>query len=254
MASLHDRDVLLSEQKRNSVLSLAEVQDYGRDRYGDPEYVSIYGLRPTVWHARGIRLLARTAVECTRDRLADRIGSDIAELVQAAPTGSATVLVDPFAGSCNTLFWIKRHSGARISIGFEIDDAVFDTTRTNLSIIDADITLMHGGYEAGLPTIAVPNDGLPTVFVAPPWGDALSPAGSLDLRRTNPPVVDVRDFVAATFPRHRVLIATQVYETVVPASLADVTSRCDWSALKTYDVNARGQNHGVLLTTHGWTP
>ncbi len=35
---------------------------------------------------------------------------------------------------------------------------------------------------------------------------------------------------------------------------AAVTSRCVWSALKTYDVNARGQNHGVLFATRGWTP
>lgn len=34
-----------------------EVQRYGTDSFGDPDYVSIFGMRPRDWHARGIRLL-----------------------------------------------------------------------------------------------------------------------------------------------------------------------------------------------------
>src|SRR5690349_15173537 len=41
----HDRWLLLGE-KRSDVLSLSEVQRYGRDSFGDPDFVSIYGLRP----------------------------------------------------------------------------------------------------------------------------------------------------------------------------------------------------------------
>jgi 16S rRNA G966 N2-methylase RsmD len=253
VAPAHDRAYLLSDQKRNDVLSLLEVERYGRDSFGDSDYVSVYAMRPRDWYARGVRLLARTAVECTRDRLADLIGRDVAELVQAAPAVPGSVVVDPFAGSCNTLFWIKRHVGARACVGFEVDDGVFETTRTNLALLDADIELLHLDYESALSSITVADHDLLIVFVAPPWGDALS-QGSLDLRRTRPPVTDVIDLVATTFPRQRILFATQVYENVVPATLADVTSRCDWSALEIYDVNARGQNHGVLFTTRGWTP
>ena len=54
----YDRAYLLSSWKRNDVLELAEVERYGRDSYGDPDYVSIYGLRPEEWYARGVRLLA----------------------------------------------------------------------------------------------------------------------------------------------------------------------------------------------------
>ncbi len=46
---------------------LTEIHAYGTDSYGDPDYASIYGLRPAVWYAKGIRLLGRTAVECTEN-------------------------------------------------------------------------------------------------------------------------------------------------------------------------------------------
>jgi len=63
---LYNRELLLSGEKRNAVLDLWEVQRYGTDSYGDPDYVSIYGLLPADWYEKGIRLLGRTAVELTR--------------------------------------------------------------------------------------------------------------------------------------------------------------------------------------------
>ena len=57
MAPRHDRTYLLSESKRNDVLALLEVERYGRDSFGDPDYVSVYGLKPAEWHALGVRSL-----------------------------------------------------------------------------------------------------------------------------------------------------------------------------------------------------
>jgi hypothetical protein len=48
-----------SARKRNAVLDLSEVQRYGRDSYGDTDYVSIYGMRPSDWHSKGARVLGR---------------------------------------------------------------------------------------------------------------------------------------------------------------------------------------------------
>src|SRR5262249_16021771 len=76
MTEVHDRGVVLHGGKRNQVLTLAEVEQYGLDSFADPDYVRIYGMTPKEWYGRGIRLLGRTAVECTRDTLADRIGRD----------------------------------------------------------------------------------------------------------------------------------------------------------------------------------
>jgi len=58
---VYDRALLLHGAKRNEVLTLAEVEQYGIDSFGDADYVSIYGLRPREWYRRGIRLLGRTA-------------------------------------------------------------------------------------------------------------------------------------------------------------------------------------------------
>jgi hypothetical protein len=71
--TLYERELLLLGAKRNAVLELWEVERYGSDSYGDGDYVSIYGMRPADWYARGARLLGRTAVECTRDRVARRV-------------------------------------------------------------------------------------------------------------------------------------------------------------------------------------
>jgi hypothetical protein len=86
----YDRALLLHGSKRNEILTLREVQQYGSDSFGDPDYVQLYAMKPAEWYARGIRLLGRTTVECTRDSLADRIGRDVAS-VTAIPVGAHTV-------------------------------------------------------------------------------------------------------------------------------------------------------------------
>jgi predicted RNA methylase len=248
-----DRKFLLSGRKRNEVLTLHEVEQYGRDSFGDPDYVRLYGLKPAAWHARGVRLLGRTAVECTRDRLAEQIADDIAWAARTAPGRLEAVVVDPFAGSGNTLFWLKRKLAVRC-VGFELDDGVFALTRRNLELVGESITFLQEDYEAGLGRLDVAGDGLLVAFVAPPWGDALSETAGLDLRRTAPPVAQVVDLIAASFGDIELLIATQVFERVERCSLEELTGRFDWSALKIYDIDPPGRNHGLLLGTHGWRP
>jgi hypothetical protein len=104
-----------------------------------------------------------------------------------------------------------------------------------------------------LSALAIPQDELVIVFVAPPWGRALDELSGLDLRRTTPPIVEVIDHATALFKGRRLLFATQVYETVNPDSLEEVTRRFQWSALKVYDIDAPGRNHGLLLGTRGWS-
>jgi hypothetical protein len=45
------------------------------------------------------------------------------------------VVIDPFAGSCNTLFWILRHLPNSQGIAFESDQQVFALTHRNLAAI-----------------------------------------------------------------------------------------------------------------------
>jgi hypothetical protein len=91
------------------------------------------------------------------------------------------------------------------------------------------------------------------VFLAPPWGDALSQARGLDLRRTTPPVAAIVDDFERVYGGQPVLYVTQVHQTIEPDSLAELRGRFDWSGLKIYDINIEGMKHGVVLGTKRWT-
>ncbi|MGN6168357.1 MAG: hypothetical protein ACTHQQ_09325 [Solirubrobacteraceae bacterium] len=248
----YDRTFLLGE-KRNEVVDLWEVQRYGLDSFGDPDFVSIYGLKPEEWYARGVRLLGRTAVECTRDLFADLIARDLAAAAGTVTTLDRSIVIDPFAGSGNTLYWITRHVGPDRSVGFEQDDVVFELTRKNLAITGLGINVLHESYERGLRTLGVVDAELIIMFISPPWGEALDLEAGLDLRRTTPPVAEIVDLASAVFHSHKLLFGIQAYETIDPDSLAEVTARFQSSAFNVYDINPQTQNPGLLLGTVGWT-
>lgn len=249
-----DRALLLHGAKRNEVLTLEEIRQYGTDSFGDPAYVRIYGLAPAEWYQRGIRLLGRTAVECTRDALADRIGRDIGAVAAAMPCSGPRVVIDPFAGSCNTLYWILKHVPGSTGIAFELDPQVFALSKKNATHLDQPIELIAGDYRPLLARRRFPEDCAMIFFVAPPWGTALDEAKGLDLRRTTPPITGIISEIAAQFPRHKLLFATQVHEKVDPNSLAEVQRLLEWTRLSVYDINSAGRNHGVLLGTKGFRP
>jgi hypothetical protein len=251
---VYDRRLLLGDSKRNALLELREVERYGIDSYGDADYVSIYGMRPADWHAKGVRLLGRTAVEYTRDELADAIGKDIAAIARTAPPPAEALVIDPFTGSGNTLYWMLRHLPGAQGLGFELDAAVFRLTKRNLAAVASHIDILNTDYQTGLATVVVPTERSLIMFIAPPWGDALSRVSGLDLRRTTPPITEIMDFLAHRFGQSRLLCAIQVHETVDAVSLAEVKSRFDWSTVRVYGLNAPGENHGVLLGTRGWIP
>jgi len=248
---VHDRALLLHSPKRNQELTLAEVEQYGRDSFGDPDYVSLYGMPPREWFPRGIRLLGRTAVECTRDVLADRIGRDVAVALGRLGPVDRVLVIDPFAGSCNTLFWILRHVPNAEGLAFELDPEVFERTRTNLALLGIPIELLRGDHESLLGHREIPTDRALAFFIAPPWGTALDEREGLDLRRTTPPVTGILADLAQRFPRHRKLIAIQVYEKIDPGALAEVRTFLDATELRVYPLNVPGRNHGILIGTLG---
>jgi hypothetical protein len=250
----YDRQLLLLGKKRESVLELAEVQRYGAESFGDPNYVSLYGLHPNDWYARGVRILGRTAVECTRDELADLIGRDVAALTSpASGVPAKVVVIDPFAGSANTLVWLSRYlPGARL-VGFELDPDVFALTHRNLSLLELPIDYRYADYTDGLAQLSIGPEELVVAFVAPPWGHALSAEHGLDLRCTLPPVADIIEVFRDRFPQ-RSLFAIQTVERLVRDSLDELRGHFDWSAVRTYDLGTPGDNHGLLLGTSRWTP
>jgi len=251
---VYDRALLLHGAKRNAVLSLREVQQYGIDSFSDPDYIKLYGMTPREWYARGIRLLGRTAVECTRDVLADRIGRDVAAVAAELPSQTRITVIDPFAGSCNTLYWILRHIPHSAGIALELDPSVYELSKRNIVGLDSTIELAHGDYRLLLAGRELPADHALLVFVAPPWGSALDEIVGLDLRRTAPPITRIIHEIGQMYPRRRILFATQIYEKINPDSLAELQASLDWSDSRVYDFNVAGRNHGVLLGTRGWRP
>lgn len=250
----YDRQLLLAGAKRNAVLDLSEVQRYGIDSYGNADYVSIYGMHPCEWHSKGVRLLGRTAVECTRDDLGEAIARDVAAVAASAPQTCAPLVVDLFAGSGNTLYWLQRNLPAARGLGFELDAGVFGLTRQNLGVLALNIEILNTDYVSGLARIGAADEQLLVMFIAPPWGVALDKESGLDLRRTEPPIADIVEILLQMFPRNPLLLAIQVYETVDPVSLTELQPRLDWSSQRIYRLNAAGQNHGVLLGTKRWSP
>src|SRR5689334_11630289 len=183
---VYDRAFLLSPDKRNQLMALWEVEKYGQDCFSDPNYVSIYDMSPPEWHARGIRLLARTTLECVRDPLGDLIGREVKRVVQGA-SPACVVVIDPFAGSCNALYWMLRHLENARGIAFEVERTIYDLTYQNLLRVDAPIELLCGDYRVRLREFRFPREHMLVVFVAPPWGAALDESKGLDLARTQPP-------------------------------------------------------------------
>jgi hypothetical protein len=251
---LHDRALLLHGGKRNKVLTLEEVRQYGNDSFSDPDFVRLYGMTPPQWYERGVRLLGRTAVECTRDVVGDRIGRDVAAVAASLPTATRWVVVDPFAGSCNTLYWILQHVSSSRGIAFEFDPKVYELTRQNISALGQMIELIAGDYGAVLEKLDVQAGDAMIVFVAPPWGSALDELQGLDLRRTEPPIAEIIARIGQVYPDNHILFAVQVYEKVDVDSLTELRTKLEWSTVKIYDFNDAGRNHGILLGTKGWAP
>ncbi len=253
-ARIYDRAFLLSEEKRNQVMQLWEIRKYGIDSYADADYVCVYGMKPAEQDRRGIRLLARTVVECTRDLLGEAIGADVAKVMQSVPPALGRVVIDPFAGSCNTLYWLKRSVPGAQAIACERDETIFAITRRNLRLVDQEIRLIRGDYRSLLGEFVFPADHVLIVFVAPPWGDALDPTTGLDLRRTTPPVTGIIDEIDRAYHGNPILYVTQIHQRVNPSSLADLRERFDWSGVRIYDINREGMKHGILLGTNRWKP
>jgi hypothetical protein len=251
---VYDRALLLNGPKRNEILTLEEVRRYGVDSFSDPDYIRIYGMSPNAWYGRGIRLLGRTAVECTRDELSDGIGRDIARIAERLPASTPLTVIDPFAGSCNTLYWILRHLPTARGVAFELDEQICALTKQNIAALDTRIELDDGDWLTLLSSINVPPNNALVVFVAPPWGTALDETAGLDLRRTTPPIAEIISRFSRRFSAHKMIVATQVYEKIKADSLADVQRLLDWCELRIYDLNPAGRNHGLLLGTSGWRP
>src|SRR5216684_194809 len=110
-------------------------------------------------------------------------------------------------------------------------------TKRNLVSLDIDIELVNGDYRSLVSSRRFPLDHFIVVCVAPPWGDALSEITGFDLRRTEPPIATIVDYVDDVCKEQPILWAIQVHQTVDPSSVAELESRFVWSSLRIYDID-----------------
>jgi len=159
------------------------------------------------------------------------------------------LVLDPFTGSGNTLYWMLRHLPGTHGLGLEQDPVVFQLTSRNLAVLNLSIEVSNCDYKTGLSALTMAPDQLLIAFIAPPWGDALNERTGLDLRRTTPPISEIVDFLISVSGKSPLLCAIQVYETLDPASEAELIPRFSWSEKRMYGLNAPGQNHGLFMGT-----
>jgi hypothetical protein len=248
----YDRAFLLSPAKRNQVVDLWEVAKFGRDSFGDPDAVSLYGMKPAEWFAKGVRILARTTLEAVTDKLGNRIGTDVARIAATAPPGAAFGVIDCFAGSCNALYAILRHLPGARGIGFEFETAIFEMSTRNIASLGAPIQLFQGDYRQLLGMRRFPAGQRIVAFLAPPWADALQPETGLDLGRTKPPIAEVVADIENAYPDAPILFVIEVHERLVPGPLAALRAAFDWTELNIYDIAGPTGRHGTLLATRRW--
>lgn len=248
----YDRDFLLSPDKRNKVVALWEVEKFGRDSFDDADAVSLYGMRPAEWYAKGVRILARTALEAVRDPLGNLIGADVACIAAKAPAGSTFGVIDCFAGSCNGLYAILRHLPGAEGIGFEVEPAIFEMSTRNIASLGAPIRLINGDFRDLLGEHRFPPSHRIVAFLAPPWADALDRRTGLDLARTRPPIAEIVEAFEQVYPGQPILYVVEVHDRLVPGPLAALRDGFEWSDLHVYDLPGPTGRHGVLLGTRRW--
>jgi hypothetical protein len=200
--------------RRYDVLRLDEVVQAGRILFGDQDGLSLYGLAPVDWYARGVRLLGRTCVEATPDITARPIAQTVRDVLGRCPGAG---VVDLFAGSGNLMLHVARELSAP-ACGLDADHAVWQHTDANLHIIGTAARARHGDWRS---YFADPLGVQSTVFViSPPWGSAFTFATGLDIVRTNPPIPLIVDTIAARdrSPRRCAVIQHTPVEPVMNAS------------------------------------
>jgi hypothetical protein len=137
-------------------------------------------------------------------------------------------------------------------IAFELDSSVFAMTKHTIASLERPIELLHGDYRALLPTFRCSSAHRLVAFVAAPWGNALNEQTGLDVRRTQPPIPGVIEFIDSVYSDTSVLYVTQVRQPLERGSLAELARRFEWSELHIYDINSDGMKLGVLLGSRRW--
>ncbi|MEZ7129044.1 class I SAM-dependent methyltransferase [Nonomuraea sp. AD125B] len=199
---------------RTRLLTGPELIQVGLQVYGAPAAFSLYGVPAPEMAGCGLRLLGRTAIECTVDAYAAPVAAALAERVPAA--GRPPLVADLFCGSGN----LGRHLAAALGVrahASELDPAVHAATRHNLTALGIDIDLRLEDYRDLLGRLT-PHGPHDTYVVEPPWGPAFTEQG-LDLTATAPPVPEILADITASRQGAPCLIVIKTNDRIAHDSL-----------------------------------
>ncbi|RKT09551.1 hypothetical protein BX285_6646 [Streptomyces sp. 1114.5] len=218
----------------DQLLTTDQLCEAGRVICGCPESLSLYGVPAPELTARGLRVLGRTAVECSKDPHPSVVAELIAELtagLTAEPTAELTaepaaefrrplgrrpMVVDLFCGSGN----LGHHLGRRLGhpvYAAELDPLVYATASHNLDRVGSSVVLRLADYREVLAALPARSE-CDTYVVEPPWGAAFTPDG-LDLTRTEPPVPQILDDVRRSRDGLPCLVVIKTNDRIVNGSL-----------------------------------
>jgi hypothetical protein len=119
-------------------------------------------------------------------------------------------------------------------------------------LLDVRIELIQGDYRQLVRERPFPADHHLVVLLGPPWGDALTASGGLDLGRTHPPVGEIVDDFEGVYSKNPILYVVEAHEHLVPESLATLRRKFTASDLQVYDIVAPHGRRAMLFGSNRW--
>jgi 16S rRNA G966 N2-methylase RsmD len=242
------RNELLSSQNR--VLSLDEILLVSRSYYGDEGLLSLFGKKPKSFYKMGIRILGRSAIECSIDAHSIGMAKSIKKLKRAFFPREEAVILDLFLGSGNLLYHAAKALGFPPAIGIENNREIYTHTKNNLKIMGDKCQVFFGNSLNYIKKMNFPDNKPLIVLIAPPWGQALSFEDGLDLLKTSPPVDEVIASVKHTFSKQRLIFVIQTYEKLVKNSVKCITDQFAFANEEIIPSISSGLNTGLLVCSN----
>ncbi len=205
-------------------LRLRDVRRAAERLSGDPNDLRLFGMSTLVWYMLGVRILGRTAIEATRDPQARFVGWAVAETLRQHDYKIQTV-IDPFAGSGNSLYHLMKATSAPLGIGIEADAEIYRRTKSNFDVLQrwkrlrgSHVDIRHGDWSDYRSFL---GDQATLMHLDPPWGDAFNRDG-LDLRVTHPPILHILSDIARSKGPAPVFVAISTMPQVVQESVEEI--------------------------------
>jgi hypothetical protein len=236
-------------QHHQDELTLADLHFVGEQLYHDRQTCAIYGYSPEQAYARGIRIAGRTIIEYCIDAHAQLIANHVQCYLKQHGRYGPVAVIDLFAGAGNLLYHIAKALQADHAFGVDADPLVARLTARNFAIVKSPWQVHHGSWHEFEPRTLPDTIETAVVIIDPPWGHGHTSQG-LDLRETEPPVLDI---LSSLIPQIQIptLWVIKTYEHTMVESLTPIAERLLSPQYDTSTNMAPGTNIGYLL---GMTP